>query len=76
MDDHRSLALLVFRADIRQVEANGQLEVQLDRPALEGPPERVEYRNVNLRAVECAVAGIQFPRPAELRQRPGQLLAP
>jgi hypothetical protein len=51
----------LVRGAIPQVEALRQLEVQLDRRALERPAQRVTDGNVDLGPVERAVAGIQLP---------------
>ena len=51
---------LVGRA-ILEVEAVRELEVELDRRALEGPTERITDGDVDLGSVERAVSGVQIP---------------
>ena len=65
MDDD---GLLVDGAVVRvvlEVEADGQLEVELDGGALEVAPERVHDGDVDFRAVKGAVPRIQLPRMAK-----------
>lgn len=59
-DDGARHDRLVRRAEA-QVEALRQLEVELDRRALELAPQRVADRDVDLRPVKRTVAGIQLP---------------
>lgn len=51
----------VVRATVLEVKALRQLEVELYRRALERALERITQRDVNLRAVERAVARVKFP---------------
>ena len=43
-----------------QAEADGQLEVQLHRGALELPSEGIKHRDVDLGPVECAICWIEL----------------
>eukprot|EP00760_Papus_ankaliazontas_P030251 PhM_4_TR468/c1_g1_i2/m.80221 len=53
--------------DVREVEAEGQLEVELNRAALVLAVERVHDRDVDLGAVEGTVAGVEVPHALEGR---------
>lgn len=44
-----------------EVEPLGELEIKLDRRALEGPLQRVADGNVDLGAVEGSVARVEVP---------------
>ena len=57
--DHDGAVLLAVLADILQVEALGHLEVQLDGAALPGPAQGVGQVEVQLGAVEGAVARVE-----------------
>ena len=54
--DHDGAVLLAVRAGVLKLEALGQLHVELDGAALPGTAEGVLKMEVQLRAVECAVA--------------------
>ena len=54
--DHDRAVLLAVRAGVFQLKALGQLHVELDRAALPGTAEAVRQMEVELRAVERAVA--------------------
>lgn len=56
----------LLRGAILQVEALRQLEVELDRRALERAAEGVADLDVDLGAVERAVAGVELPLPRVL----------
>lgn len=56
MDDHWPLLVIAVRADEGEVEADGQLEVQLDGCTLVVPPDGILDLNVNLWAVERAIS--------------------
>ena len=56
--DHDGAVLLAVLAHILQVEALGHLEVQLDGAALPGPAQGIGQMEVQLRAVERAVSGV------------------
>ena len=71
MDDDGARRLVVLR-DVAQVEADGELEVKLHGGALETTLEGVEDGDIDLRAVEGAVAGVELPLLARLVQRLGQ----
>lgn len=80
MDDDRarrglaSVGCLV-RAAVLEVEALGQLEVELDRCALVRALERVANGDVDLGSVERAVSGVDLPLArVELFKRAFQLL--
>ena len=64
------LALLVY---VSQVEPPGQLEVKLDGGALVLPLERVLQGDVDLGAVEGAVAGVELPRQSSAIQGGGKI---
>ena len=64
------LALLVY---VSQVEPPGQLEVKLDGGALVLPLERVLQGDVDLGAVEGAVAGVELPRQSSAIQGGGEI---
>ena len=68
VDDDRALGL-VRLADVGQVEADGQLEVELHGGALEPALERVKHGDVNLGPVEGAVAGVELPLLARSVER-------
>lgn len=57
----RLVARVVFRRTVLEVEALGELEVELDRCALERPAERIADGNVDLRPIERAVARVELP---------------
>ena len=57
--DHHGAVLLPVLSHILQVEALGHLEVQLDGAALPGPAQGVGQVEVQLGAVEGAVAGVE-----------------
>ncbi|RUP48071.1 hypothetical protein BC936DRAFT_145001 [Jimgerdemannia flammicorona] len=59
---------------VLELEPLGELEVQLDRRALVLAFQRIADRNVNLRAVEGAVAGVQLPTAAKGVQGVGEFL--
>mmetsp|Transcript_18040 Transcript_18040/g.39406 ORF Transcript_18040/g.39406 Transcript_18040/m.39406 type:complete len:245 (+) Transcript_18040:158-892(+) len=59
VDDHGLGRPLLRR--VGEVEADGELEVELDGGALESPPQRVEYGDVDLGPVEGAVRRVQLP---------------
>jgi hypothetical protein len=59
------LCRLVLRRAVFEIEALGELEVELNRRALEGPFERVLNGDVDFRTIECAVAGVELP-PARI----------
>ena len=64
VDDHRTrggLVYVVVRAAVLEVEALWQLEVELDRGALEGSAESVADGDVDLGAVERAVTRVELP---------------
>ena len=70
----RSLFVVVGAA-ILQVETLRQLEVELDRRALEGSFESILDCDINFWAIEGTIAWIKFPFPGvELVQRLLQLL--
>ena len=52
---------IVFGGTVLQVEAFRQLEVKLDRRALERPAERVADGDVDLGPIERAIARIEVP---------------
>ena len=54
--DHNRAALRAVRAGVLQLKALGKLHVELDRAALPGTAEAVGQMEVQLRAVERAVA--------------------
>ena len=58
--DHVGAVLLAIRADIRHVEAFGQVEVELDGTGLPFTAKSVLDLQVDLRAVEGAAAFIHF----------------
>ncbi len=58
--DHVGLVLLAVVADIDEVEALREVEVELHGAELPRPAERVLDLHVDLRAVECAAAFIDF----------------
>ena len=68
VDDDRALGL-VRLADVRQVETDGQLEIELHGGALEPSLERVKDGDVNLGTVEGAIAGVELPLLARTIQR-------
>ena len=60
---------------VLEIEPLGQLEVELDRRALEGALQRVADRDVDLGPVEGAVARVQLPLAwVELVEAGAQLL--
>lgn len=65
MDDdwptRRLVARGVIRGAVLEVETLRELEVELDRRALEGPTERITDGDVDLGSVERAVSGVQIP---------------
>ena len=71
MDDDGPL-LLALVVDVGQVEPDRELEVQLDGRALVRAPQRVRQRDVDLGAVEGAVAGVQLPLHLRLVQGLGE----
>lgn len=52
---------IVVRRTVLEVETFGELEVELDRRALERPAERVADGDVDLRPVERAIAWVELP---------------
>ena len=82
--DHDRAVALAVRADVFEVKALGHLHVELDRAALPGTAERVGQMEVELRAVERAVALVDGVILAHIgdgvlerfgREVPGLLLA-
>ena len=71
MDHDRTLTASVL-GDILQAEVERHLEVQLNRAALPGASEAVAQMEVNLRAVERAVALVDDIRHLQLLQRLNQ----
>ena len=66
MDNDRSRRWLVrvnliFGGTVFQVEALGQLEVELYCGALEGTTQRITDFDIDLRPVESAISRVQFP---------------
>ena len=59
--DHDRVLLLPLLVNVAQVEPHRQLEVQLDGGALVLPLECVLQSDVDLRAVEGSITGIQLP---------------
>ena len=72
VNDHRPMCRVVG-ADIRQVEPDRQLVVELDRPALPLAAQRVGDVEVDLRPVERPVAGVDLVRRARRLERGLQL---
>eukprot|EP00295_Goniomonas_pacifica_P041810 CAMPEP_0175993356 /NCGR_PEP_ID=MMETSP0108-20121206/53917_1 /TAXON_ID=195067 ORGANISM="Goniomonas pacifica, Strain CCMP1869" /NCGR_SAMPLE_ID=MMETSP0108 /ASSEMBLY_ACC=CAM_ASM_000204 /LENGTH=92 /DNA_ID=CAMNT_0017325131 /DNA_START=300 /DNA_END=578 /DNA_ORIENTATION=- len=60
MYQHRHVVLPV-RSDVGQVEASGQLKVELDCSTLVLSPQSVADVNVNFRTIERSVGGIDVP---------------
>ena len=58
---------------VPKVEPDGQLEVELDRAALNRPAECILDLNVDLRAVECTIALLETPGLARLFESLDQL---
>ena len=56
--DHNGAVPLAVLADVLQLKAFGHLEVQLDGAALPGAAQRISQMEVQLRAVERAVTGV------------------
>ena len=56
---HEGPVLVAVRADIGRVQPLGQVRVDLEGAALPDPADRVGQVEVQLRAVEGAVAGLQ-----------------
>ena len=54
---------VIVGSAILQVEPFGQLEIELNRGALEGTLQCIFDRNVDLRAVESTIARVQLPLP-------------
>ena len=74
VDHHRALTLALLVHE-RDVEALGQVEVDLDRRALPLPPDRVVDLDVDLRRVEDAAALVELVRNfAYAESRPQRLL--
>jgi hypothetical protein len=65
VDDHRAV-LGVVGADVAEVEALGRQVVELDRAELPLAADRVGDVEVDLRAVERAVAGLELVGQAGL----------
>jgi len=63
--DHVGLVLLAVRPHVGEVEALGQVEVELDGSELPGAPEGVLDLHVDLRAVERAAALVDLPSTVE-----------
>ncbi len=61
VDDDGALGQVLL-GDVAEVEADGQLEVQLYRGALEPALEGVQHSDVDLGAVERAVPRVELPR--------------
>ena len=82
VDDHRARGRLarlghcgLVRATVFEVEPLRELEVELDRGALERPAESVADGDVDLGAVECTVAWVDLPLAGvELLERLLELL--
>lgn len=49
-----------LRICVPQLEAVGELKIQLYGGALELPPQGIKHRDVDLRAVECSVPLVQL----------------
>jgi hypothetical protein len=62
---------------VLQLELSGQLEVELNRSALELALQRIRDCDVDFRSVECAITGVQLPcatsSSGELVESLGQL---
>ena len=71
--DHDWVLLLALLVDVAQVEPPGQLEVKLDGGALVLSLERVLQGDVDLGAVEGAVAGVELPRQSSAIQGGGEI---
>ena len=63
----RGRAGAVVRGAVLEVEALGELEVELDRRALERAAERVADLDVDLGPVERTVAGVELPLAGVVR---------
>lgn len=66
VNDHRPCrgfigTLGILGRTILQVKTFRELEIELDRSALEGPPERISDGNVDFGSVECTIPGVDFP---------------
>ena len=71
--DHDWVLFLALLVDVSQVEPPGQLEVKLDGGALVLSLERVLQGDVDLGAVEGAVAGVELPRQSSAIQGGGEI---
>ena len=71
--DHDWVLLLALLVDVAQVEPPGQLEVKLDGGALVLSLERVLQGDVDLGAVEGAIAGVELPRQSSAIQGGGEI---
>ena len=67
--DHHRPVLLVVVADVGEIEALGRGVVELDGAGLPGAAQRVGHGEVDLGAVEGAVAGVELP--GQPQPRPG-----
>ena len=53
--------LRIFSGTIFQVETFGELEIELDGCALEGPPECISDGDIDLGSVKRTISGVDFP---------------
>lgn len=67
--DHDRRVVGIIQALVLEPEAEGKLEVELDRGALVLALERIGDFDVDLGAIECAIALVDAPRVPEQRQR-------
>ncbi|MNC40745.1 hypothetical protein D3C75_894740 [compost metagenome] len=65
---HRVLAAIIL-TDVLGPEADRQIEVELQGTALPDSPQAILQRELDLRAVEGALARLQLPRQAGVVQR-------
>jgi hypothetical protein len=57
----RRFGRIFRRRAVLQIEAFRELEIELNGGTLEGPAQGIPDGDVYLRAVECAIARINFP---------------
>ena len=70
-----SQEVTIYIPRVEKIESFRKLKVELDGGALDGPPEGVLDGDIDLGAIEGAVAGVQFPTMTELVQAFRQLAA-
>jgi len=73
MNHHWTHLLVSVTTRVEKIESFRKLKVELDGGALDGPPEGVLDGDIDLGAIEGAVAGVQFPTMTELVQAFRQL---